>query len=201
MTIPHEDRRWFVVEGRETKREDAFYAAADAWLKAPETGNLIRGFLQLRWESMGAARRAAISGIAPETETKRQMIDAGMTPVMTAIKELLTGDACSDLIALKDVLDHLHNLKMNDRLARNAPLPNPTVLGIWMRTKFRVPAVPVGKDGKPYPALLPDKTLVRLYAVRRAATYAPLTARVVGRLYAEQIEKGRARLFTAAVKY
>ena len=59
MTIPAEDRRWYVVKGRETKREPAFYAAAGAWLEARETGDIIRAFLRLRWEAI--RRNAALS--------------------------------------------------------------------------------------------------------------------------------------------
>jgi hypothetical protein len=53
---------------------------------------------------MSSARCAAIRGVAPETEAKLQMVDAGITPVMTAIKALLTSNDCPDLIAVKDIL-------------------------------------------------------------------------------------------------
>ena len=123
------------------------------------------------------------------------MVDAGMTPVMSAIKEWITDDACPDLVTLKDIQQHLHGLKLNDWLARNAPLPNSVVLGMWMKSKFRAPRVPTSKDGKTsLPARLPDKSLARVYAVKRADMYKALSVSQVGELYAAQAAKVRSRV-------
>lgn len=192
IAIPQEDRRWYVLEGREDRRADEFYAKANAWLRAPETGDLIRGFLQLRWESMGKERRAAIAGIAPETEAKVQMVAASLPPVAAVVKEWITSDDCRDLVQLDDVLTYLVNLKQSDRLSRNAPIPNKLQLSIMMK-KFGAVQVPVGKDGKSMPARLPNQDLMRLYAVRRIETYASMSPLEVGKRYASQQPRVRTK--------
>ncbi len=188
MAIPPEDRRWYVTEGRDTLREDKFYADVRAWLDRPETGMLIRAYLQLRWESMSAERRAVLQGHAPETEAKRRMIDAGMTPVMAAIKEMLEDNGIfPDLVRADDIIERLRMLQGNDRLPRFAPLPSRTQLGIWMKTKFGATQVPdkKGADGRPITARMADGSNARIWAIRASrGIYAGLATVEVGKRYA-----------------
>ena len=180
-------------------REPAFYATASDWLKLPETGHLIRAYRKLRWEEdMCVGRRAALRGHAPRTEAKTAMINAGLNPTIGYVRAVIDGTygvaQWPDLMCPGDIVAQLNTARESGDIPRNAPTPGAHSAGAWMVENFNAVALPVGKDGKAYPAKVKTMRgvqLVRLYAIRRQELYQQMTPTQLGEKYIRQTRPGR----------
>ena len=91
-TVPFQldkhDRRLFVVESRAEKLSTEKAIAYIAWRK--EHGvRLVGGYLRLRWETMSEERRSRVTGAAPMTAAKEDLIELGDNSLAGAIREVM----------------------------------------------------------------------------------------------------------------
>lgn len=110
LAMEADDRRFLVVMAGEVALWPAAdYAALADWMKERGGAGLAAEWLHERWDAMPAARRAALSGKAPGTKGKSQMIHNTEDPVVTYMREQIEGGMWPDLMTGTDITNDLTN--------------------------------------------------------------------------------------------
>lgn len=111
LALQEGDRRFMVIEVPRVPWPAEDYEEVLTWLM--DGGDeMVVSWLHRRWDAMSAARRKGLLGRAPDTEAKRDLIDASAEGIEGAVRLAIAGQhtpAWPDLMRLEDVIERLRD--------------------------------------------------------------------------------------------
>jgi hypothetical protein len=133
LAMEPDDRRAMVVMSQAKRMDDAQATGLVAWYEAGGAARVAE-WLEQRWAGLSVARRAALSGIAPWTEGKREMTLAAGGTVSRWIAGEIAQDVSEDwpdIMTAEQVMANVQRAADSGRLglSKNTRVPSADVMG------------------------------------------------------------------------